>query len=307
MTDAPSGEESLTTRLLPLYGQEGLSALAAARVLVIGLGGVGSSCAEALARGGIGELFLVDRDVVEPSNLNRQALAFTSTVGRRKVDVMREMVGQVNPSCRVETRHAFVAKDDLAELLTWAGAGRRGEARPGHDGGAVPRLAPGRLTCVVDAIDTMSQKLALAQLCWEDGIPLVSSMGGANKVRPELLEFADVRKTRVCRVARTMRKECAKRGIRHLEVLYSPEEPVRPRAEAGSSHGGLTNLGTASFMPPIMGQMIAGRVIRAIVGLEPWRWQDRDRGEGEQDGRGAAGTQTAGGHLAPYDSPRSDA
>ena len=287
-TQRSNPNDTLTTRLRPLYGDEGLARLAGARVLVLGLGGVGSSCVEALARGGVGQLVLVDRDVVEPSNLNRQALAFTSTIGRRKVDVMRAMVGRINPDCRVETRCQFVTRENLGELLAWAGAEVAGEDAVVADAGAGPAaeagvgvapsspspaiIGPGRLDYVIDAIDTMSQKLALAELCWAARIPLVSSMGAANKLHPELLEFSDVRRTRVCRVARTMRKECAKRGVRHLEVLYSPEEPVRPRAEAGSSHGGLPNLGTASFMPPIMGQMVAGRVIRALVGAEPWRW-----------------------------------
>ena len=262
-TIADATQTDLTTRLRPLFADEGLRALAGSRVLVFGLGGVGSSCVEALARGYVGELFLVDRDVVDPSNLNRQALAFERTVGRPKVDVMREMVAQINPRCRVECRRQFVTRENLPETLAWAGA-------EVSAGGAV--VGAGRIDYVVDAIDTVSQKLALAKLCWDARIPLVSSMGAANKLHPELFELADVRKTRVCRLARTMRKECARRGIRHLEVLYSPEEPVRPHAVAGSSHGGLPNLGTASFMPPIAGQMVAGRVIRALVGVEPWRW-----------------------------------
>lgn len=252
---AGGADADAQARLRVLYGQESLDRLARARVLVLGLGGVGSSCVEALARGGVGSLVLADRDVVEPSNINRQAIAFASTVGRRKVDVMREMVAQINPACDVETHYGFVTKESLPRLLA------------NHLPGC--RLA---VDYVVDAIDTISQKLALARLCWDEGIPLVSSMGGANKVHPELLEFSDITRTRVCRVARTMRKECARRAITHLEVLYSPEEPLRPRAEAGSSHAGVQRLGTASFMPPVMGQMIAGRVIRAIVGLEPPRW-----------------------------------
>ena len=116
-------------------------------------------------------------------------------------------------------------------------------------------------------------------------------MGAANKLHPELFQFADVRKTRVCRLSRTMRKECARRGIRHLEVLYSPEEPVRPHAVAGSSHGGLPNLGTASFMPPIAGQMVAGRVIRALTGFEPWRWaREAQVGTGQMQALGLDGT-----------------
>ena len=262
-TVATAPTDDIRTRLRPLYTQKGLDRLAGSRVLVFGLGGVGSSCVEALARSCVGELYLVDRDVVDPSNLNRQALAFTNTVGRRKVDVMRGMIAHLNPDCHVETRYQFVSRENLPELLAWAGA------EVDADGGIV---GAGRIDYVVDAIDTVSQKLALAELSWRARIPLVSSMGAANKLHPELFQLADVRKTRVCRLSRTMRKECARRGIRHLEVLYSPEEPVRPHEVAGSSHGGLPNLGTASFMPPIAGQMVAGRVVRALLGMEPWRW-----------------------------------
>lgn len=175
VADRPDG--NITTRLRPLYGDEGLTALAGSRVLVFGLGGVGSSCVEALARGFVGELYLVDRDVVDPSNLNRQALAFECTVGRRKVDVMREMVGQINPRCHVACRCQFVTRDNLPELLAWAGAETDAT-------GAV--TGQGRIDYVVDAIDTVSQKLALAKLCWDARIPLVSSMGAANKLHPEL-------------------------------------------------------------------------------------------------------------------------
>ena len=255
--------DTIQTRLRPLYSEGGLARLAGARVLVLGLGGVGSSCVEALARSCVGELYLVDRDVVDPSNLNRQALAFTNTLGQRKVDVMRGMIAHINPSCHVETRCQFVSRENLPELLAWAGAEVDAEGNV---------VGAGKIDYVVDAIDTVSQKLALAEVSWRARIPLVSSMGAANKLHPELFQFADVRKTRVCRLSRTMRKECAKRGIRHLEVLYSPEEPVRPHEVAGSSHGGLPNLGTASFMPPIAGQMVAGRVVRALLGFEPWRW-----------------------------------
>ena len=196
--------------------------------------------------------------------------------------MMREMVGQINPRCHVACRRQFVTRDNLPELLAWAGAETDAT-------GAV--TGQGRIDYVVDAIDTVSQKLTLAKLCWDARIPLVSSMGAANKLHPELFQFADVRKTRVCRLSRTMRKECARRGIRHLEVLYSPEEPVRPHAVAGSSHGGLPNLGTASFMPPIAGQMVAGRVIRALTGFEPWRWaREAQVGTGQMQALGLDGT-----------------
>ena len=265
-TTRDASGDDITTRLRPIFGETGLAKIQGSRVLVIGLGGVGSSCVEALARAATGELYLVDRDTVEPSNLNRQALAFEGTIGRVKAEVMREMVHQINPKCHVEVRQQYVSAENLPEVLAWAGA------EVDEQGRVVGR---GQLDYVVDAIDTITQKLALAKLCWDARIPEVSSMGAANKLNPERFELADITKTHGCRMARTVRKECSRRGIRHLEVLYSPEPPVRPAAVAGSSHDGVSNLGTASYMPPIMGQMVAGRVIRALIGYEPWRWEPR--------------------------------
>ena len=289
-TCASTPADDITTRLRPIFGEEGLARIQGSRVLVIGLGGVGSSCVEALARAATGELFLVDRDVVEKSNLNRQALAFEGTVGRVKAKVMREMVHQINPACRVSIRQQYVSADNLPEVLAWAGA------EVDEQGHVVGR---GQLDYVVDAIDTITQKLALAKLCWDARIPEVSSMGAANKLNPERFELADITKTHGCRMARTVRKECAKRGVRHLEVLYSPEPPVRPAAVAGSSHGGISNLGTASYMPPIMGQMVAGRVIRALIGYEPWRWELGADGAGSSSAdTDAAETSSADGALA---------
>lgn len=237
-----------------IMGAEGLARLASAHVAVLGLGGVGSNCVEALARGGVGNLFLVDRDIVQASNINRQAIAFRSTLGRRKVDVMRAMVADINPHAAVETRHMLVLRENLGELLdemrAWAEAGG------------------GRLDYVVDAIDTVSAKLALAEIAQERGITLISSMGAANKLHPEALRIADLYDTVNCPLCRIMRKEGRKRGIRRLRVLYSAEEPVRVPAREGAARSERSNLGTASFMPPIMGQMIAGAVLRELAGLE---------------------------------------
>lgn len=237
-----------------IMGAEGLARLASAHVAVLGLGGVGSNCVEALARGGVGNLFLVDRDIVQASNINRQAIAFRSTLGRRKVDVMRAMVADINPHAAVETRHMLVLRENLGELLdemrAWAEA----------DGG--------RLDYVVDAIDTVSAKLALAEIAQERGITLISSMGAANKLHPEALRIADLYDTVNCPLCRIMRKEGRKRGIRRLRVLYSAEEPVRVPTREGAARSERSNLGTASFMPPIMGQMIAGAVLRELAGLE---------------------------------------
>ena len=243
-------QETAKDRLRVIMGEDGVARLEAASVLVLGCGGVGSSCVEALARGGIGSLVIVDKDVVAPSNINRQAIAFHSTVGRRKVDVMAAMVADISPECHVTAYDDFVLAENTEQVIdrTIAAAG-------------------GHLDYVVDAIDTISTKLAIAELCERRGLPLISSMGGAKKLHPECLRIADVHKTVNCPLARIMRKECRKRGIRHLRVLYSCEEPVRIAAAPGAARSERTDLGTASFMPPIMGQMIAGEVLRHISGL----------------------------------------
>ena len=237
--------ETATDRLRLVIGDEGLARLGEAHVAVIGLGGVGSSCAEALVRGGVGHLVLLDRDVVAPSNLNRQALAFTSTIGRPKAEVMRAMALDINPAVDVTAVTAFLDKDALPEQM---------------DG-----LGP--LDYVVDAIDTVAQKLRLAQWCQERGIPELSAMGGANKLDPCRLRFAAIEDTVNCPLARVMRKECRRRGIRGLRVLFSDEEPVRMERisdEQWLREGSL--LGTMSYLPPIMGQMLASRVIRDLLG-----------------------------------------
>ncbi|RVU98246.1 tRNA threonylcarbamoyladenosine dehydratase [Coriobacteriales bacterium OH1046] len=244
--------ETAADRSRLILGNEGLAKLEDAAVMVLGLGGVGSACAEALARGGVGHLVLVDRDVVTPSNINRQALAFQSTVGRAKTEVMREMVLDINPACDVTAVQAFLDKDRLPEQL-----------------GALPRP-----DYVVDAIDTIAQKLAIALWCQGMDLPLVSAMGGANKLDPTRLRFSRIEKTSIDPIARIMRKECRKRGIRNLTVLYSDEQPLEVLGkyeaidENGFVRAGESILGTMSYFPPIMGQMLASKVIRDIVGLE---------------------------------------
>ena len=246
-------DEEANSRLERIMGAEGISRLASSTVMVLGLGGVGSSCVEALARGGVGRLVLVDRDSVTLSNLNRQAIAFHSTMGRRKVEVMREMVLDINPDCEVVCADLFVKRENIEEVFAVYGEG---------------------VDYVVDAIDTISAKLALARYAEQRGIPLVSSMGAANRLRPEYLRFADIHKTFNCPMCRIMRKEARQRGIKHLRVLFSCELPLEIGSEEGASRNDRTNLGTASYLPPIMGQMIAGDVICHLIGSDradaPW-------------------------------------
>ena len=237
---------SATEKLEILVGAQGLERLAQATVIVLGCGGVGSNCAEALARGGVGNLVLVDRDVVSESNINRQAVAFHSTIGRPKVDVMRDIILDINPQAHVETHEVFLKEDDVEAFL---------------------EPYRGRVDWCVDAIDTVSTKLAIAAYADRTGFPLVSSMGGGNKLDPELFTFADLYETEGCPLCRVMRREARKRGISHLHVLYSRETPMTTEPKPGSTRADRSDLGTMSYIPPIMGQMLAGWVIRKIVGL----------------------------------------
>lgn len=229
-------------RLRLLLRDEGLAKLENATVMVIGLGGVGSACAEALARGGVGKLIILDRDTVEESNINRQLIAFTSTLGRVKAEVMAEKIADINPDCVIMKQHIFLTPDNIPAVL---------EQFPRPD-------------YVLDCIDTISQKLAIAHWCASNGIPLLASMGAANRLDPTQLKFANLRKTEVCQMSKVMRLECNKRRIKGIEVLFSTEIPVKT---AGATKA--ETLGSMSYMPPIMGMMIAGKVIRRLSALEP--------------------------------------
>lgn len=236
------GERS--SRTARIVGEQGVERLANAKVAVFGLGGVGSSCAEALARAGVGTLVLIDRDAVEESNINRQALAFYSTIGRRKAEVMAAMVKEISPHATVIAHDAFVTEDRVGEFVDAS------------------------VDYVVDALDTVTTKLALAAYAQRAGIAYVGSMGAANKRRPEDLRFADIYDTQTCPLCRAVRKQARKRGIERMRVLYSSEQPMAVAAQAGAARRERTELGTFSFMPPIMGQMIAGDVIKSIVGID---------------------------------------
>lgn len=237
--------EDAKSRLRRVVGEDGIAKLDGACVVVFGVGGVGASCAEALVRGGVGHLVFVDGDEVQLSNVNRQALAFQSTVGRRKVEVMCAMARDIYPEVKVEGRDVFVLPENFDEVM---------------------RSLPEDIDYIVDAIDTVSAKLALAQYAEEKGIALISSMGAANKLDPTKLAFADLYETQHCPLCRAMRKQARARGIKSLRVLYSCEQPAKPVQEDGAVQTDRRAcLGTMSYMPPIMGQMIAGYVIRDLL------------------------------------------
>lgn len=228
--------EILYGRTQRLLGENGMDRLKNAHVLIFGLGGVGSYVLEALARSGIGALTLVDSDVVDPSNINRQLVADLSTVGRDKVEVARERVLAVNPECRVELRKMLYLPEKSGEFDFFA-----------YD-------------YVVDAIDNVSAKLSLAEECEKCGVPLISAMGTGNKLHPEMLEIADISKTSVCPLARVMRTELRKRGIHHLKVVYSKEEPIRAVSENGERV-----IASCAFVPSVAGLMMAGEIVKEIA------------------------------------------
>ncbi|MBP5604310.1 MAG: tRNA threonylcarbamoyladenosine dehydratase [Ruminiclostridium sp.] len=229
------------TRLV--LGNEALERLAASRVAVFGLGGVGGYAAEALARSGIGALDIIDRDTVNPSNLNRQIIALRSTVGRYKTDVMAERIKDINPDCRVTAHRTFFLPEN-ADSFDFSG----------YD-------------FIADAVDTVTAKLEIIARARAAGKPVISCMGTGGKTDPSMLEIADIYDTAVCPLARVMRSECRKRGIDHLTVVYSKEVPVRSGLTDPES--GKPVPGSTAFVPPSAGLLIAGHIVRYICGRQP--------------------------------------
>ena len=235
-----------------LIGEDGLKRLKDSSVMVFGVGGVGSHCIEALARSGVGRLILVDNDAVSVTNINRQSIAYHSTIGRMKTEVMRERIRDIDPAITVRTYETFVLPDNLADLLDQA-----------------EKSTEGKIDYIIDAIDTVSAKIALVEESLKRGIRLISSMGTGNKLHPELFEIADLADTSVCPLCRVMRRELKQRGIMHLKVLYSKEKPVDICGRStGEDSGARRSLpGSISFVPPVAGLLIAGEVIRELAGI----------------------------------------
>lgn len=234
------------SRAALLLGEAGMERLARAHVAVFGVGGVGAAAAEALARGGVGAITLVDSDAVSVSNRNRQLIALASTVGQPKVQVMAARIRDINPACQVTPLQLFVTP----------------EAAPGLSG----------FDYVVDAIDTVTAKLWLIETCDRLGVPLICSMGTGNKLDPTRFQVADIYKTSVCPLARVIRQECKKRHIRRLKVVFSTEEPAKIPPERyalfpGESKGtaGRPVPASVSFVPPVAGFILAGEVIKDLT------------------------------------------
>ena len=251
-------KEHRFSRMQLLVGKSAMERLAAASVAVFGVGGVGSYAVEALARAGVGKLTLVDFDDICATNINRQIHALDSTVGRSKVEAMAERCLQINPDCRVDARHQFYQAETAPELLL-----------PDYD-------------YVLDCIDHITAKLHLIETCVKGHLPVISSMGAANKLDPTRIKVADISVTEKCRLARIIRKELRRRGINSgVQVVYSTEE-FRPLS--GEAHICADNcicpnreeqrwscsdrrviLGSSSYIPPMFGLTMAGVVIQALI------------------------------------------
>lgn len=246
------------TRLL--LGDDAMDALARARVAVFGIGGVGSYAAEALARSGVGAIDLVDHDQVSLTNINRQIVALQSTVGMNKADVMAARIADINPRCTV-TPHVCFFLPDTADQIDLA-----------------------QFDYIVDAVDTVTAKLLLIGRAHELGVPIISSMGSANKLDPTALAVGDIYDTSICPLARIIRKECRKRGIDHLKVVYSTEPAIQPSEESQQAYrdeaeafaessgapcpdkfGRAGVPGSTSFVPAAAGLILASEVVKDLA------------------------------------------
>ena len=239
-----------------LIGKEGIKKLQKAKVAIFGIGGVGSFVVEGLVRAGVGNFVLVDDDKICLTNLNRQIIATRKTIGKYKVDVMKERILEINPNANVETYQEFYMPTSENKILDKT------------------------IAYVVDSIDTVTAKIELVMNCNELGIPIISSMGTGNKLDPSRFEITDIYKTSICPLAKVMRKELRKREIKKLKVIYSKEEPIKPDETLECSCK--TNCicppgtkrkcaernqvpGSISFVPSVAGLMIAGEVIKDII------------------------------------------
>lgn len=232
---------SRTERVL---GEEAMIRLQNARVAVFGIGGVGGYVAEALVRSGIGKVDIVDNDTVSVTNINRQIIALDDTVGKKKIDVMRDRLSAISPNVRIVTYDCFVLPENVANF-------------PFQD-----------YDYVVDAMDTVTAKIAVICRCKEQNIPVISCMGTGNKVYPERLQLADISKTTICPLARVMRKELGLRGVKHLPVVFSTETPREPQGELTEPTTRRSVPGSTAFVPAAAGLILAGKVVRDIAGIK---------------------------------------
>lgn len=227
-----------------IFGREAMQKLKNSRIAVFGIGGVGSSAAEALVRGGIGAVDLFDNDIISVTNLNRQIIALHSTIGQYKADAAKSRFLDINPDCRITAHKIFYSAKNSSEFDFSV-----------YD-------------YIIDAIDTVSSKIEIIINAKKCGVPVISSMGTGNKTDPSSFEADDIYKTSVCPLARVMRCELRKRGIKSLRVVYSKEKPSAPGTAADDTPQGRHVPGSASFAPPAAGFIIAGEAIKDLTGTK---------------------------------------
>lgn len=221
-------------RTIGVIGEDNFKKLNNSSVIVFGLGGVGGAACEALVRSGIGSVAIVDKDVVDITNINRQIIATDETVGMKKTDAMKKRLLSINPSLKIVKYDLFYLPETADEINL------------------------SEYDFAVDCIDNVTAKLELVERCNRLGVPVISSMGTGNKLHPEMLEIADISKTSVCPLARVMRRELKRRGINKLPVVYSKEEPVKTE---------LSVPGSMSFTPPVAGYLICSYVVRKLLDI----------------------------------------
>lgn len=227
------------SRTARIYGDEAVEKLASSKIAVFGVGGVGGFACEALARAGVGEIDVFDKDTVSLSNINRQIIALHSTVGRPKVEVIKERIYDINPDCKVSAFEVFYLPENADEYDL------------------------SKYDYIVDAVDTVSAKLEIITRAYNLNIPVISAMGAGNKTDPTRFEVSDIYKTEVCPLARVMRRELKSRGVKKLKVVYSKEEPRLGNEKDPES--GKMSPGSLSFVPSVMGLIMAGEVIKDLI------------------------------------------
>ena len=231
--------ENQFSRFEMLIGKEKMKKLENKRVAIFGIGGVGGAAVEALVRSGISNIDLIDNDTISLSNLNRQIIATINSIGKDKVDVMKERILSINPNCNVATYKYFFLPENSSDFDF------------------------SKYDYVIDAVDTVSAKLEIIRKAKEANVPVISSMGTGNKMNPALLEVCDISKTSVCPLAKAMRYELRKRNIKNVKVVYSKEEPLIP---INSLKEGSRNIpGSTSFVPPVAGYIIASEVVKDLI------------------------------------------
>lgn len=230
-----------------LLGEDSMNTLKNARIAVFGIGGVGGYVCEALVRSGIGAFDLIDKDTVCQSNINRQIIATMKTVGRNKTDVMKERMLDINPDVDVKTYECFFLPENANDFPF------------------------AEYDYVVDAVDTVTAKIELVMQCQKAGVPIISSMGAGNKIEASAFKVADIYKTKTCPLAKVMRRELKKRGVKKLKVVYSEEKPITPfygnvEIEDNSQNSRKAVPGSLAFVPSVAGLIIAGEIIKDLTG-----------------------------------------